>query len=72
MFGFSNGVFVLVVDDRLFPVDLFVLVALGKNGGLCVGDGRVDVYWVVKDFHPEKDIPELRMHGEIEVECSIG
>ena len=36
MFGFSNGVFVLVVDDRLFPVDLFVLVALGKNGGLCV------------------------------------
>ena len=36
------------------------------------GDRRVDVYWVVKDFHPEKDIPELRMHGEIEVECSIG
>jgi len=64
---FSDGVFVLVVNDRLFPADLLVLVALGEDGGLCGGGGCVDVDWVVKDFHPEKDIAELRMHGELEV-----
>ena len=64
--------FVLVVDDRFFPADLLVLVALRENGGLCGGGGCVDVDWVVKDFHPKKGIAELRMHGELEVGCSIG
>ncbi len=70
--GFSNGAFVLIVHDRLFPADFFVLIVLGEDGGLCGGGGCVDVYWFVKDFHPKKDIAELGMHGELEVGCSIG